>query len=352
MVQVPLAGIAFYDDKLPTPQGYKAVRTIRAIAKFARPRVTVMLFSLSFIGSAAGGEMNTRIALVFPLLVMWYIHATTINDYADYEIDKVNLRHANDRPLLESGLSKSALWKIHILSLAASVMLAIPFGTKAVLLMCGLLIIDYLYSLKPVRISDRGIAAQFLLAFAYVYSSLTFGYWSSSLEKPFPWLLSFGLFSAFVARLLLKDFRDVKGDRQHKKMTFLLRRGAKSTIRVSMGFWILATALVCIYVSFSYGVVIPLLVGLIQVAVLLNALGRTASWTKQSVIILFVAKAANAIILTLLAFLLSQNQEMLDPVERLFIPLILGSGLLIFNWFRYISLLSTVTRPSSAFKTT
>lgn len=311
---------------------------LKILLNFARIRVTTMLYALSFLGAASGGEISSRIVFVFPLLITWYIHATTINDYADYEIDKINLKQEKDRPLLTSNLTKVGLWRIHILSLFATVLLSLPFGIKGVILTILLLTIDYVYSLRPLRISDRGIFAQYSLAGAYVYFPLTLGYWSSPMANTYPWVLSIGLYCAFVARLLLKDYRDVRGDSKHGKMTFLLRHGTTTTIYTSIGFWVLSIGLVNSSVSFAYGVVIPSLAGLLQGYLFLKVLGKTKDTIKQQNSITFIAKTANALIMTLLAYLLTRNQSFLSGNELFIIPLTTGAILLSYNWFRYTTI--------------
>jgi 4-hydroxybenzoate polyprenyltransferase len=310
------------------------MKNLKAVIKFARLRVSVMLFALAFLGSASSGVIVPRLMIVGLLITIWYIHATSINDYADYEIDKINLGLEKDRPLVQGQLPASSLWKIHGLSLVAAIILSLSLGYKAVLLTICLLAAGYAYSLKPFRISDRGISAQFLLAATYVYYPLSLGYWVSKPQASYPWLLSFGLYCAFVARLLLKDFRDVKGDKKFKKMTFLLRRGVTTTIYTSLLFWILASLFIVIYVSFAPGVIIPVLIGLTEACLLLRNISQTKDLEQQRAIS-FIAKAANALIMTLLAYLLASSQTTLSDLEKTVIPSVIGTVLLAFNWLRY-----------------
>ncbi len=310
---------------------------LKILAKFARIRVTLMLFALTFIGGASGGEISVKIAFVFPLLIVWYIHATTTNDYADYEIDKINLGQEKDRPLLTNNLSRAGLWRIHTFALFATLLLSLQFGVRGLLLTIGLLTINYIYSLRPFRISDRGILAQYLLAVAYVYYPLSLGYWTSQQTYPYPWIMSAGLFCAFVARLLLKDYRDVKGDKKHGKKTFLIRHGSNVTVITSTIFWLLSAALISFYTSFDYGIMIPSLLGLAQGYLLLRVLEKTNNTHKQQKCITFIAKAANGLIIVLLAYLLSRNQASLSNSELIIIPLVTGIVLLAYNWLRYVT---------------
>jgi 4-hydroxybenzoate polyprenyltransferase len=307
-----------------------------------------MLFAVAFLGSVVGGSINLRLALVLPMLIAWYIHATTVNDFSDYQIDKINLKFEKDRPLLRGSLAPAALWRIHFASLLVVMILSLSFGIKAVILTICLLTTNYLYSIRPFRMSDRGIAAQFLLSFSYTYYPLVLGYWASSSSASFPWVLSLGLFNAFMARLLLKDFRDVKGDRTHGKLTFLLRHGPHHTVLASSAFWVVAVGFIGQYALFAVALIIPLLIGLAEIGLFLRILIKTKDVFEQQLVITFIAKTANALIITLLAFLLSRNQGMISELERTLIPSILGGGLLAFNWVRYFLYQRIVTLPLSA----
>ena len=51
------------------------------------------------------------------------------------------------------------------------------------------------------------------------------------------------LYVGFIGRIILKDFRVVRGDALFGKRTFLVRRGRVSTCRVSAALWSAGTAL-------------------------------------------------------------------------------------------------------------
>ena len=57
-------------------------------------------------------------------------------------------------------------------------------------------------------------------------------------------LLLAGLYVGFIGRILLKDFRDVRGDALFGKRTFLVRRGRRTTCIVSAILWTAGGALV------------------------------------------------------------------------------------------------------------
>lgn len=319
---------------------------LRAALKFARLRVTIMLWAIAFIGSASNGDATIRTLLSLVVLAVWYIHATTVNDYADYEIDKINLSQATDRPLLSDKLSFGQLWFLHFLSGVAALGLSYLYGRSALLLTVFMLVINYAYSLKPVRLSDRGIIAQLVLAFSYVYYPLALGYWSNDGAR-FPWLLSSSIFLAFMARMLLKDFRDLKGDKKHKKLTFLLRHGVKKTVLLSFLCWLFAAVAIGIVIK-RPGIYLVLAAAFSQVLILLRVLAYPGNHSEQQAAITFIAKAANALIIMLLAFLLSSHERTLTNVQIELIPTVLGLVLLAFNWIRYDDYRRMLITPRSA----
>lgn len=312
-----------------------AISAIKSAIKFARLRIVATCYALVFLGSVASGAITLKTLLAFFVVVAATIHANSINDYSDRDIDSINLQNAADRPLVTKDISNKGFWMIHFTSVILVLFFSFFYGMGAVILTMGLLIIDYLYSLKPMRVADRPILSPLLLSAAYVFYSFSIGYWSVSTRGEYPWMLAWGLFLGFVARLLLKDFRDVKGDKQYGKITFLLRYGTKATCLVSGIFWFLAVLVMGQVTSFSPGVFFPLILGFVQVLILLQALSKNQHRNDQETIIAFIAKSANFTIITVLAFLLCQRVPSLSRLEIEAIPAAIGTALLLFNFIGY-----------------
>ena len=317
----------------------------KSVLKFARIRILVTCYALVFLGSVAAGSISTKTVLALFVLAAWYIHAASTNDYADREIDKINLKTANDRPLVSRDISQKQFWIIHFSSGILSLVFASFYGAFAVLATVGMLVTDYLYSIKPFRISDRGIYSQLVLAVGYVFYPFSLGYWAIMEPSGYSWLLATGLYLGFVARILLKDFRDVKGDKKHGKMTFLLRHGARITCKVSGLFWLLALIAMGSAVSFKLGALIPLVLGFLIVLVLLSELAAAVTINDQQQYIALIAKAANVSVIVILTLLLCEEQAGLANHEITFIPLIIGVLLLFLTFVRYKTL--DISSPTS-----
>ncbi|HTE57968.1 MAG TPA: UbiA family prenyltransferase [Verrucomicrobiae bacterium] len=308
-------------------------QVLSSIVKFARVRIIATCLALVFLGSAAADDLTWKTLLAFVLIVAFTIHANSINDYADRDIDAINLKDATDRPLVSKDITSAQFWGIHFGS-ALALGLAAFYGWRAVFLTLAILFIDYIYSLKPLRVTDRTFAAPLLLAGAYTYYSFSLGFWSVESAQPYPWLLTAGLALGFVARLLLKDFRDVRGDKRHGKITFLLRFGPRITTAVSGLFWIVAMAAVVAATSFASGVLVPLALGSVMVCAWLYELAGVRNVDDQQKLVVVIARAANVAIITLLAYLLCWQRTDLSALELQAIPLATGVALLGFNWLQ------------------
>lgn len=311
---------------------------LKSLVKFARIRIIVTCYALAFLGSVAVGSITAKTLLAILAIAAWYIHAASTNDFADKEIDKVNFKTAKDRPLLTKDINQKQFWAIHFTSGVAALVFASLYGFVAVIATVGMLVTDYLYSMKPFRITDRGIFSQLVLAVGYVYYPFSLGYWSVSSHGQYPWILALGLYFGFVGRILLKDFRDVKGDKLHGKMTFLLRHGVKTTCVVSGIFWLLALITMGYAITFEIGTMIPLILGFLLVVILLRALSLTKLIDDQQKLIALIAKAANISVIVLLALLLCQQQPQLSSSETSLIPGGIGLALLFLVFVRYKTL--------------
>ncbi len=306
---------------------------LNPVIKFVRLRIIVTSYALTFLGSIVAGSVPAKIILILPLLIFWYIHSASVNDYTDREIDAVNLQNAPDRPLLKNELTSKYLWIIHFVSGMLALLCAALLSWNTFIFCMAMIILAYLYSIKPVRISDRGIYSQLLLGIAYAFYPFTLGYWAVGTAERFPWLLMLGLYTGFIARLLLKDFRDVKGDKKFGKLTFLLRHGALKTCQLSAILWLIAVVFIGLSVDFSIAVMVPLILGCSIAFRWLYLLAKLPPMRTQLTLISFIAKGANYTIVTVMAYFLCQHQPGLSSTKKTLFPLIIGTLLLAVLWF-------------------
>ncbi len=308
---------------------------LRSIQKFLRIKILITCYAIAFIGGAASGSINVRTTLILLVLAAWYLHAASSNDYSDRFIDEVNLKEAKDRPLVSKDISYKQLWIIHTSGGLLAILFSLFYGPVALAFTIFILFFDYAYSIKPFRISDRGILSQLTLPLAYVYFPFTLGYLSVASDKPYPFALTIGLYTGFVARLFLKDFRDVKGDKLHGKMTFLLRHGVRTTCLVSGAFGLVSLAFMSYATNFAIGIGLVLLCSQILGLISLNTLSKTTNINLQLRHISQIARLANSAVVAALAYYLCKNQPHLSNLALQLIPGILGTALLAINHLNY-----------------
>lgn len=303
--------------------------------KFARPQIILTMAFLVVLGSLISGGLNLKTLIAFVIVSVAIIHANSINDYSDRQIDEVNLQGAKDRPFVTGELSDRGFWLLNTVSAIVALLLSLVFGYQAVIFSIAIIIFDYVYSLKPIRLTDRTLVSPLLLAACYTYYPLSLGYWSN-VHSQYPWLLSSAIYLAFLARMLLKDFRDVEGDERFGKITFLVRYGAKATCLVSASLWAFAFLIALFALDFSPGVLVTLPLGLLHVSWLLNLLWLTKDKAIQQRIINFIANAANSSILAIFLSLLVQNLSGINSFQKVLIPAVLAGGLIIVNFVKFL----------------
>lgn len=303
---------------------------IRDALKFIKRRILITCYLIVLIGSFYAGSVSINTFLAIFVLITWYLHAASSNDYADRKIDEVNLSGSKNRPLVARSINSRSLWIVHILAGFASLFLSLIYSPAALLLTFAVLLLDYAYSFKPLRITDRGILSQLILPIAYVLFPLSLGYWSVDTPNPYPWLLLAGLYTGFIARLMLKDFRDVKGDKMFGKRTFLLRHGRLATCYVSEFFALVSLIIMSFVISFSPGALVVLIIGHGLASWFLRVLSKTSQIDQQVKLVKIIAKTANGSVIVILTFYLL-NMVNADQLIMIIVPLTIGS-----LWYFYV----------------
>jgi 4-hydroxybenzoate polyprenyltransferase len=221
------------------------IARVRLLVVLARPAALILFAMCALLGQARAGASNdpARLGVVLVIVFAFVLCSVACNDLADERIDRVNLA-TGSRPLVTGMATRRDLRLVA--AVAAAVALGVggslgpvPFAVTAAGLALGVA-----YSLPPVRIADRGAIASLTLPACYVGVPYLLGYTSAGVGFDAPAALTLaGLYLGFVARLLLKDFRDVRGDAMFGKRTFLVRHGRRVTCAVSAVAWVSGTAL-------------------------------------------------------------------------------------------------------------
>ena len=221
---------------------------VRVALLEARPAVVLLLGLSGLVGLALGGVANDAVAVVrlLVLVLAFVVYAVSCNDLADLEVDRVNLPDDPRRPLVTGAAARRDLALLATGSAVVAVAAAATQGLESLVLTLAGLAVAAAYSLPPVRISRRGVVAPLVLPALFVGLPFALGVLAGRRLTVADLVVLSALYVGFVGRIVLKDFRDVVGDRLFGKRTFLVRHGRQATCALSAICWVTGTALLVV----------------------------------------------------------------------------------------------------------
>lgn len=224
------------------------------------------------------------LVVALTMLASWYIMAVTVNDMADFEVDAVNLPGAHDRPLQNGVATKQQLTIVACVMAILVIICSAVLGPRVVVMGAVVIGLALAYSLPPLQLSHRGVIAPVLLPLGYVVFPILIAPLHYEVAPTLPYmLLTGGLYLVFAGRVMLKDYRDKKGDALHGKKTFLLQVGHRRTTLTSLVVALAGTGLVAGSLYWATGLVIPsaiiVLQGLLTIKYYYMVL-KTTAWLK------------------------------------------------------------------------
>lgn len=218
--------------------GNRIMKSIKLVFLLLKPRaaVTVLLFFL--LGVAMGNGLSVfsyNYVFAIAAVLLSYVSANSINDIFDRKIDEVNKQFLTAKPLLDKSNNDKDLYIIFWVAVIFSLLSTILVSYNLTLVIAVSILLSYLYSVPPIRLSATPLMAPFILTIAYVFIP----YWSGLLatraiiiKDDILFILPFLFF--FFGRIILKDFRDQNGDRLFGKKTFLIKYKKSATCLVSL----------------------------------------------------------------------------------------------------------------------
>jgi 4-hydroxybenzoate polyprenyltransferase len=281
------------------------IARLRLLVILARPAVLLLLALYAAIGTAGGGRPDDHLLLFTVLLVLvaLLLFSVTVNDLADEAIDRVNLAGAQARPLV-TGTGRRT--ELRIMAGTAAVLApaaAIPLGWRCVLVTVAALAISAAYSL---RLSSRGAVASLVLPACYVATPYLLGTYGAGAAPDLELLT--GLYVGFIGRILLKDFRDVRGDALFGKRTFLVRYGRRATCAFSAICWVAGGALIAHRTS---GMTVVTGLGMAGALVLLRMLATDGGHRRDERLISALAIVGRGLLVVLLVRLSLDRSDLL-----------------------------------------
>ena len=290
--------------------------------RLLRFRVAAMVWTFMLLGAAwPDGLPAFSVDLLFAALALAasYVAATSVNDIADADVDRINHPGDRARPLVTGDACARDLWRLHLLACAAALGAAALLGWTAVGVVAGSLAVGIAYSLPPLRVSYRTWLAPLFLSVAYVPVPFALGVLASERQpgRGDTWLAA-ALSALFLARIVLKDYRDRAGDARYGKPTLLLRFGSTATCAASLAALVVANALLLAAVQPPLALAVPLEALLVGIAVLLLRLHRAHEAREEQIAIGLGARLGNGVLVCLLAWLVLGGEDASDAARTAF----------------------------------
>ena len=288
------------------------IRAAALYGRMLRYRVAAMVWMFMLLGAAfPKGLGDFSLAYVWATLALAssYVAATSVNDIADEAIDRVNHPRDSGRPLVNGDARPRDLWRLHAAASAAALAAAVPLGARGLAIVALSLAIGIAYSLRPVRLSYRTYLAPLALAVAYVAVPYGLGAVATGRPlRPSDALLLAALYVLFVARIVLKDFRDRRGDALYGKPTLLLRFGKNVTCFVSLAALLAGDCLLVAALRPPPADTLLLQLFVVAIAWMLDRLRRARDARAEQVAIGIGARMGNGLLIVVLARLVLEGQ--------------------------------------------
>jgi 4-hydroxybenzoate polyprenyltransferase len=296
-----------------------------------RWRVAVTLWSFLLIGAAAQGPLRPSVALLLAAasLSASYVVATTVNDIADRGVDRINHPRDSGRPLVTGAASERDLWRTNAIAGPLALATAAAAGGSVLAVTAASLVIGYAYSLGPIRLSYRTWLAPTILSVAYAIVPYALGLLAAGgrIDR-IDVLLCGALYTLFLARINLKDFRDRAGDAAYGKPTLLLAHGKLVTCAVTGMALVSGCAMLIAALGGGPGIIAIVSLFAAGILSMLWRLWRTSDARQEQIAIGLGAKMGNGLLACALAWLVLEAQGAPEGMRALalaFLTLVYGS---------------------------
>lgn len=208
---------------------------------------------------AGGGLLDLhKIILVFFVAVFACAGGNTINDYFDYEIDKIN---APKRILPRGAMSLKTAYTLSIVFFFLACILSFMVNLLAFSICVVACILMYLYAMTFKRKPLSGnILVSFLTSITFIYGGVAVGSYKGVM------ILSLISFLAMVSREVVKDIEDLDGDVKKGARTLPSLIGEEKSFTLAFVFLLIAAFL--LYAPFVVGLYGYLYLGIVTPVVI------------------------------------------------------------------------------------
>ena len=324
------------------------MKLVRIAGVMVRYRVALLLLPFFLLAPAVHGALGGfRWSYVTGIVALLssYVVATCLNDVFDVEVDRVNHAGAADRPLVSGLATVGALVSLALVFAVVAIGAAAVVGREALVLILISLALNFAYSVPPVRLCARPVPAPLVLGFAYVVLPYGVGLAASGASPDGLDLRIVAAFTVlFVGRMLLKDFRDRRGDAAFGKRTVLLTYGKDTTLAAVLG--CVATGdLMLMTIELPNSMVLAIMTQTFFAAIGLELykLWRATTPDAELTAIARGARMGNAVVLTWLGFVLLRGAGAPDGERAAFVLAI--SAIV---WFAFLLPASAAATPAAS----
>ena len=243
---------------------------IHAFAQLCRPTLGILA---ALAGCATIYALNSvtqpqQYLLTAGVLICMTSAAFAIDDYRDVDQDRIN--HP-ERPLPSGRLSPQQAWWAAVVLFTCALLLAIPLGLYPFILVAVSIVLLWNYS--------RILTYSGILGNVLVASSVDALIFLGSLVAARPWAMLYPicfLFCYILAKEIVWDVHDTKGDRAQGIVTIANRWGTRTAfliawgllgilmISIPMALWLLPMAHPLLFITFSPIVPISLAISLLR----------------------------------------------------------------------------------------
>ncbi len=189
--------------------------------------VLITFLSIAAASILAGGRTSNALEIALASLAGALIAGggNVINDYFDFEIDKMNKPH---RPLPRGAMTAQEVLTLYILFSLGGVLLNLFLNSAALRIACIAVIALYLYSAILKRTALLGnVLIGGLTGLAFIYGAVVVAHPEKSIvPATFAFLIN-------LAREIIKDVEDLDGDKRDGAKTLPVRYGVKPALTLA-----------------------------------------------------------------------------------------------------------------------
>lgn len=212
-----------------------ATKCLKGLIQAFNLEILLMILPATLLGAILYEPNILNFLLIaMPIIILCDVGANLLNNYSDWEIDKVN----HKRSAMHGIFIKKDILVIYLVVLILT--LALLFVTNAnmyVWIFTGaFVLLGILYSVGP-NLKDIVFLNYLSIGLAYGGLTIAIGFFSNSASLPeFMKFLPLAIFFILInfGFSITKDYSDIKGDKLHNKKTLPVLLEKKTTVKVQL----------------------------------------------------------------------------------------------------------------------